>query len=195
MSDGGRRMSSERIPVTHLIASTIAVLLMIGLLFSVPTAAQVAGGSLSGTITDPSGAAIPRAQIAIKNIATGIERKFTTNTGGFYTASNLLPGTYEIAVTADGFNTEIKTGVNMTVGGQLTFDLVMQIGDLLHKIVVTAEAPLLALSSSDISATVNATTVRELPLNGRSWTDLANLQPGVVRIDTLFNAAAVAAHG
>lgn len=177
-------MSSQRISTIHSIARIAAVLVMMGVLFSVPTAAQVAGGSLAGTITDPSGAAIPQAQIAIKNIATGVERRFTTNTDGFYTAPNLLPGDYEITVTAEGFNTETKTGINMTVGAQRTFDLVMQIGEVSHKILVTTEAPIVALSSSDISATVNATTVRELPLNGRSWTDLATLQPGVNAIKT-----------
>jgi Carboxypeptidase regulatory-like domain/TonB-dependent Receptor Plug Domain/TonB dependent receptor len=177
-------MSSQRISTIHSIACIAAVLVMMGVLFSVPTAAQVAGGSLAGTITDPSGAAIPQAQIAIKNIATGVERRFTTNTDGFYTAPNLLPGDYEITVTAEGFNTETKTGINMTVGAQRTFDLVMQIGEVSHKILVTTEAPIVALSSSDISATVNATTVRELPLNGRSWTDLATLQPGVNAIKT-----------
>lgn len=177
-------MSSQRISTIHSIARIAAVLVMMGVLFSVPTAAQVAGGSLAGTITDPSGAAIPQAQIAIKNIATGVERRFTTNTDGFYTAPNLLPGNYEITVTAEGFNTETKTGINMTVGAQRTFDLVMQIGEVSHKILVTTEAPIVALSSSDISATVNATTVRELPLNGRSWTDLATLQPGVNAIKT-----------
>jgi hypothetical protein len=117
-------------------------------------------------------------------LATGVERSLTTNTDGFYTVPNLLPGEYQVTISAKGFNTEIKPGITINVGARQVFDLAMQIGTVTHKVEVTAEAPSIQLASSDISATVNATTVRELPLNGRSWTDLAALQPGVETIQT-----------
>jgi Carboxypeptidase regulatory-like domain/TonB dependent receptor/TonB-dependent Receptor Plug Domain len=148
------------------------------------TPAQVAGGTLSGTITDSSGAGIPQAQVVIKNVATGVERTLTTNSDGFYIAPNLLPGDYQVAISAKGFNTETKTGINMTVGSRETFDLVLQVGTITNKVEVSTEAPAVQLSSSDLSAVVTANTVRELPLNGRSWTDLAALQPGVDTIQT-----------
>jgi len=154
------------------------------LVISLPLRAQVAGGTLSGTITDSSGGGIPNAQVLIKNSATGITTGLTTNAEGFYTAANLLPGNYEVAVSASGFNTEIKTGITINVGSQPVFNLVLQIGSLSNRVEVTTEAPTVQLASSDISATVSATTVRELPLNGRSWTDLAALQPGVDTIHT-----------
>ncbi len=146
--------------------------------------AQVAGGTLSGTITDSSGAAIANAQIAIKNSATGVAKTVTTNTDGFYSAANLLPGEYEVAVSAPGFNTEIKKGITINVGSQPVFSLVLQVGSVSNTVEVSTEAPTVQLTSSEISATVSATTVRELPLNGRSWTDLAALQPGVDTIQT-----------
>jgi hypothetical protein len=146
--------------------------------------AQVAGGTLSGTITDPSGGGVPNAQVEIKNSATGITHTVTTNTEGFYTAVNLLPGNYDVAVSASGFNTEVKKQIVINVGSQPVFNLVLQVGVVLNRVEVTTEAPAVELTSSEISATVNATTVRELPLNGRSWTDLAALQPGVVTIQT-----------
>ena len=149
-----------------------------------PSRAQVAGGTLSGTITDPSGAAVANAQIVIKNSATGVAKTVTTNTDGFYSAANLLPGEYEVAVSATGFNTEIKKGITINVGSQPVFNLALQIGTIANSVEVTTEAPTVQLTSSEISATVNATTVRELPLNGRSWTDLAALQPGVDTIQT-----------
>ena len=108
----------------------------------------------------------------------------TTNTDGFYSAANLLPGEYEVAVSATGFNTEIKKGITINVGSQPVFNLALQIGTVANSVEVTTEAPTVQLTSSDISATVSATTVRELPLNGRSWTDLAALQPGVDTIQT-----------
>src|SRR5580692_5913355 len=149
-----------------------------------PLRAQVAGGTLSGTITDPSGAAVANAQVVIKNSATGVARSVTTNTDGYYSAANLLPGEYEVAVSATGFNTEIKKGITINVGSQPVFNLALQIGTVSNSVEVSTEAPTVQLTSSDISATVSATTVRELPLNGRDWTALAALQPGVDTIQT-----------
>src|SRR6202030_2731490 len=142
---------------------------------AVPSRAQVAGATLTGTITDSSGGDVPNAQVVIKDVSTGVERTVTTNKDGFYIAANLLPSEYQVTVSATGFNTEVKSGIKLNVGAQQEFDLVLQVGTVTHRVEVTAEAPAVQLASSDISATVQATTVRELPLNGRSWTDLAAL--------------------
>jgi hypothetical protein len=153
--------------------------------------AQVAGATLSGTVTDQSGGVIPQATISAKNIATGIERVSTASTAGFYSVPNLLPGVYDVKVTAQGFSTEIKTGLNLTVGEQQELDFTLQVGKTSQTVVVTTEAPTVELASSSISATVNSTTVRELPLNGRSWTDLAALQPGVSAVGQIQTDFAV----
>jgi hypothetical protein len=153
-------------------------------LLMVTARAQVAGATLSGTITDKSGAVIPQASISVKNIDTGITRTSATSAAGFYSVPNLLPGTYEIRTSASGFSSELKTGVTLTVGEQQVLDFTLQVGQTSQTVVVTTEAPTVELASSSISATVNSTTVRELPLNGRSWTDLAALQPGVSAIQT-----------
>jgi Carboxypeptidase regulatory-like domain/TonB-dependent Receptor Plug Domain len=164
----------------YLLAVTLTLVVV-----AVPSSlAQVAGGTLTGTITDRTGSEIPNAQIVIKDLATGIERTVTTNKDGFYIAANLLPAEYQVTISATGFNTEIKTGIKINVGAQQEFNLTLQVGTVTHRVEVTAEAPAVQLASSDISATVEATTVRELPLNGRSWTDLAALQPGVDTIQT-----------
>src|ERR1700720_921616 len=92
---------------------------------SVPAHAQVSGGTLSGTVSDPSGAGVPQAKLVIKNIATGVERILTTNTDGFYTAVNLLAGTYQVTISAKDFNTEVKSGITMSVGAQQTLDAVL----------------------------------------------------------------------
>jgi len=167
-----------------LFGHVAAIFVMATMLFPAALRAQVAGGTLSGTITDPTGRAVPQAQIVITNVATGVERVVTTNADGFYTAVNLLPGEYQVKISATGFNTEVKTGITMNVGAQQTFDLPLHVGTVSHTVQVTTEAPAVQVTSSEISATVNATTVRELPLNGRSWTDLAALQPGVETIQT-----------
>src|SRR2546425_987563 len=158
---------------------------MLAICFSAPARAQVAGGTLSGTISDPSGRLVPQAQISIQNVATGITTTVTTNSDGYYTAANLHPGEYQITVSAKGFATEVRKGISLTVGAQQVIDLTLQVGSAAKTVIeVTTEAPAVQLASSDISAVVNATTVRELPLNGRSWTDLAALQPGVDTIQT-----------
>jgi carboxypeptidase family protein/TonB-dependent receptor-like protein len=177
-------VSSRKFATRPLSAHRAAIFLIAIILLPDGLRAQVAGGTLSGTITDPSGRVVPQAQVAIQNVATGVERIVTTNTDGFYIAVNLLPGDYQVTTSATGFNTEIKTGITMNVGGQQTFDLTLHVGTVAHRIEVTTEAPAIQLTSSEIGATVNATTVRELPLNGRSWTDLAALQPGVDTIQT-----------
>ena len=170
-----------RLRISVCVVSVAFVLLVTG---AVPSHAQVAGATLTGTITDSSGGQVPNAQVVIKDVSTGVERTVTTNKDGFYIAANLLPAEYQVTVTAQGFNTEIKNGIKLNVGMEQEFNLTLQVGTVTHRVEVTAEAPAVQLSTSDISATVQATTVRELPLNGRSWTDLAALQPGVDTIQT-----------
>jgi hypothetical protein len=151
---------------------------------------QVAGGTISGTVTDSSSRVINNVQITITNLATGVTRDATTNDEGFYSAPNLLPGTYEAKFSAKGFNTEVRKGIELTVGASVGLDQTMRVGSIAETISVQGEVPAIELSTSDISAVVNATTVRELPLNGRSWTDLAQLQLGVSAIHTQPDFAA-----
>jgi len=154
------------------------------LVLPVAVQAQVTGGTISGTVVDTSGRVIPNANISITNVATGIGRALITNTNGVYTGPNLLPGTYDLKFTAVGFKTEVRSGIGLTVGATAIIDVTMKVGTTIETVQVQTEAPAVQLNSSDISAMVNATTVRELPLNGRSWTDLAALQPGVDTIHT-----------
>jgi hypothetical protein len=168
---------------------SIGVLAMIALVSSLTVSvnklqAQVSGSTISGTVTDASGAVLPNVQISIKNLATGSARIVTADAAGFYTAPNLLPGTYDITATAPGFATEVQSGVVLTVGAQQVLNLAMRIGMVTEKVQVAGEAPAVQLATASLSAVVNSTTVRELPLNGRSWTDLATLQPGVSQILT-----------
>src|ERR1700737_1600853 len=156
------------------------VMLAVSILGNGKAYAQVAGASITGTVKDSSGAIIPNAQVSITDVATGVVRNVSTDAAGLYSAPNLLPGTYEVRVTATGFSTAVQKGVTLTVGAQQVLDFTMKVGQMSQTVEITTEAPTVELTSSELGATVNSTTVRELPLNGRSWTDLANLQPGVV---------------
>ncbi len=149
---------------------------------SIPAYSQVSGATLSGTVTDASGAAVPNATVSIRNTATGIIREVTTDAAGFYNAPNLVPAVYDVSTSAAGFSTQVQSGVTLTVGAQQALNFSMKVGQVSEKVMVTAEAPQVELTSSAITAEVNETTVRELPLNGRDWSSLAVLEPGVIGI-------------
>src|ERR1700682_481163 len=171
------------------------IALVLGMLISVRLPAQVVGGTMLGTIADPSGALIPDAQVSIKNLATNVITTTVTNKEGFYTVPSLLPERYEVAASAPGFTTVVATDITLTVGAQQVLNLTMQVGRVTEQIQVAGQATAVQLATSSISAVVNSTTVRELPLNGRSWTDLATLQPGVDAIQTQSPIAEGATRG
>src|SRR5712691_9429472 len=160
----------------------VVAFLAIAILSSRPANAQVAGATLSGTVTDPSGAAIVAARVSIANKATGVTRDVTTDSTGFYSAPNLLPGPYEVTASASGFSTTKQSDLTLTVGAQQVLNVSLKIGEASQTVLVTEAAPVVQLGSSALSAQVEGTTVRELPLNGRDWASLAQLQPGVAQI-------------
>jgi hypothetical protein len=146
--------------------------------------AQVVGGTILGTITDGSGAVVPHASITIRNLASGVIRTVKTDSVGFYTAPNLLPSKYEVTASAAGFAASVMPEVTLTVGNQLVLNFTLNVGQVTEVVRVSEDAPTIDLASSSIGAVVDGTTIRELPLNGRSWTDLATLQPGALAVET-----------
>ncbi len=166
------------------VALSVFAILVVSIAGAGNAYAQVSGATLTGTVKDASGAVIPNAQVSVTNTATGVNRRIVTDTAGFYTMSNLLPGDYDVAVSATGFASQVRKGITLTVGAHQVLDHTMQVGQVTQTVQITAEAPTVELASSTLSAEIDATAVRELPLNGRSWSDLANLQPGVVPIQT-----------
>src|SRR3981189_2533732 len=165
--------------VRDLVVSTM---LAVAVLLSTPVNAQVSGATLSGTVTDASGAVITNAKVSIKNTATDVTRDVTTDSAGVYSAPNLLPGTYEITFVAAGFSTSVQSGLTLTVGATQALNISLQMGRKTERIDVSGIAPDVQLTSSIMSGEVDSTTVRELPLNGRDWTQLATLQPGVASV-------------
>jgi hypothetical protein len=164
---------------------TFVVTLLLFFVSIAPVVAQEAGGTIVGTVTDPSGAALASANVTIKNVATGVARNSTTNEDGVYTAPNLIPGTYEITITATGFATTEVQGVGLLGGERREVNAVMKLGQVSDKVsVVSSEISDIQLASSEVRGVVDSHTVNELPLNGRDWTSLTLLEPGVAQVRT-----------
>jgi carboxypeptidase family protein/TonB-dependent receptor-like protein len=141
---------------------------------------QTTGGSLSGVISDQSSARLPAATVTITNLDTGISRSLQSDTAGRYKAVDLELGNYEVRAELAGFRTAIRRGIQLTVAENAVVDLTLSVGEVTEQVEVTAEAPLVDTTSATLSGLVDDKKIRELPLNGRSFEQLAFLQPGVI---------------
>lgn len=153
--------------------------LLFSMLVSAQLCGQVAGAALSGKVTDPSGALIAGAHVSIQNVNTGVVRTAVTDSAGVYSVPNLLPGGYNVTFSAPQFSTQEHSGITLTIGAQQVLNARLEVGKNLQTVQVSGAAPDIQLASATISGVVNGTTIVQLPLNGRDWTSLALLQPGV----------------
>jgi len=174
-------MHSVRAAVGFAFFFVLVVVITTGIC-AAPALAQVSGAALSGLVTDEQGGPVPDAKVSVKNVGTSVVREIATNADGFYSVPNLLPGSYEVTVSAKGFQTTVQRGIALTVGGQQALNVSLKIGQLNQTVEVSAAPPDIQTTSSTVGSTVDSTTVRELPLNGRDWTSLATLEPGVTSI-------------
>ena len=158
-----------------------AFVLSVCLGFSTPLRAQVAGATLTGTISDAQGAAVPNAKVTVKNNATGVTTETTTNASGIYNLVNLLPAEYNVSVSAMGFNTS-TTKVTLTVGAQQELSLALKVGEMSQLVEVTGAAPVIETTNATLAGNIQSAQIVELPLNGRDWASLATLEPGVVQV-------------
>lgn len=156
-----------------VVFSTIAVL-------ALGAWAQVQNGTFTGTVTDPSGAAIVNAQVKITNPGTGLAVSATTSQSGFYSAKELPPGNYTISVSAPGFRTVNNTDLTLHTGTIAHVDFKMQIGQTREVVEVQSEATAVNVEDSRLGTTVEAHQIANLPLNGRNIYDLIKLAPGAV---------------
>jgi hypothetical protein len=144
--------------------------------------AQVEFGQFTGTVTDPTGAAVANAKVTVTNPATDQSLSATTNSGGNYTVREVPPGVYKITVEAAGFKTVTNNGVTANAGTIAHVDFKLQIGKASETVEVTAEATAVNTEDSKLSTTVSSTQISNLPLNGRNVYDLIQLVPGAVNV-------------
>src|SRR5712671_1425124 len=146
---------------------------------STPLHAQAVNGTILGIVQDQQGGAIGKAEVTARSLDTGVIRKTASEDNGEYRITSVPAGSYEISITAPGFKTDVRSGIAVTVGADVSVNFNLTVGAVSEKVEVTAEAPQVDTSGSAMGGFVNSATIRELPLNGRDWLQLALLQPGV----------------
>jgi hypothetical protein len=172
-----------------------SVVLALGLALSGRMGAQGNSASLSGTVTDSSGAAVPNASVQIKNLGTGQVQQAPANAQGRYTAADIPIGDYEAQVSAPGFQTVVRRGIALTVGAQAVVDFSLAVGQSQQTVTVDATVSQVDTVSTAMGTTVEQKQIADLPLNGRNFTDLVSLIPGVSSGSQIGNGGANLLYG
>src|ERR671939_1326040 len=150
------------------------------LFLALPAAAQKYSGQITGTVLDPQGAAVPDTTITVAQVGgTGLTREVKTSGDGNYTVTDLPIGIYRISATHTGFKEAVVENVTVNVATNTRQDLTLQIGEVGEKVDIVADALQVETTTGTVGDIVNGQQVRELPLNGRSFAQLTQLQPGV----------------
>lgn len=141
---------------------------------------QTNTGVITGTVTDSAGAVVPDAAVTITGQSTGAALTFTTNGQGYYTSAPIAPGIYSVTVIKSGFQSQTQTGLNLEVQARLAINFKMAVGQVSQNVVVTGAAPAIDTQTSSLGQVLTSSTIEQLPLNGRSYLQLAALGTGVV---------------
>src|SRR6267142_442790 len=159
------------------------------LIFAIPhsTSAQ-ATATLNGVVRDSSGAVIPQATVTLHNIDTGTERESLTNDSGLYVFVSVPPGEYALKVTKDGFTTATQEGLHVVVNQSSTQDFTLRVGSTQQSITVEGSAVNLESANATLGTVIESKQVRDLPLNGRNFTQLLSLTPGVAPVSVAQNS-------
>ncbi|HEX9492366.1 MAG TPA: carboxypeptidase regulatory-like domain-containing protein, partial [Thermoanaerobaculia bacterium] len=166
--------------MTRFFRAKLFLALALVILAAAPAIAQTATARVEGLVTDGTGAALPGATITATNTGTNANRVDVTDTKGAYSIPALPVGNYRIQVELSGFKTEV-TPMTLTVNQVARMDFKLQLGGVSETLTVTATAPLIEKSTSEISTLIDQKQIENLPLNGRNFTQLATLVPGVNR--------------
>ena len=172
---------AEAASAFHLGTPPLICVLLLGLLTAIPiaTQAQQYSGTITGTVTDSSGASVADATITVVNNANNATSKATTSNSGVYTVPQLPVGTYTVNVQKQGFKEFVATIAEVHVSSVTTVDAKLEVGAVTERVTVQADAVEVQTSSAAVGEIVSGTQVRELPLNGENFVQLTQLSPGV----------------
>lgn len=171
-----------------------ASLFLTALMASVLTASAQTSGTLSGRVADASGAMVPGVTIAARHLERGVERVAVTGPDGRFVLAGLPVGAYDVRAELAGFKSVVRSGVPLTVGEAVVIDFALEVGALAESVSVVEAAPAVNTRTGELSYLVSERAIEQLPLNGRNYTDLAFLQPGVTPYPHR-DGGSVVAHG
>jgi hypothetical protein len=141
-------------------------------------AGQTSDGVLIGIVQDSTGAALPGSNVAATNTATGVVRQVVTNEAGTYQLGPLVPGTYEVRTTRNGFKSGVQNNVVLQTGATVKVDFSLDVGDVAESIEVNAVAPMLQTQETSVGGVITTQQLERIPVNGRNYTRLLTLMPG-----------------
>ena len=161
----------------------IAHLLLVGLavaLLAAPATAQQGSAEIRGRVLDPQGGAVPGAAVLIRNQATGMYRQVVSTSDGNYFLSGVTPGTYELAAELTGFKKYTRRDVRLEIGKTTTLDVKLEVGGLEEQMTVTAESPIVDVTSKEVGGNITARELTDLPSVNRNYIGFIGLLPGVI---------------
>ncbi len=158
----------------------LSAIFLVALLAGAPGLAQT-NATLTGTVSDSSGAVIPAAEIVIMNMSTGEAYETTTNTTGTFTIPFIKPGTFELIVTSPGFKQFTRPGILLDTASNVRADAVLEVGEVTESVTVEADVPLLKTENSSVGAVIKNTSIANMPLLGRRAAQLVRLSGFVVQ--------------
>jgi len=159
----------------------VGLVVVASLLLPRLAAAQAVSGTILGTVTDTSGAAVPGASVTLTNSGTGLTRTVVSDSNGEFTAPSLPTGKYKLVAELPGFKTFTIPDIDLGVDQHLKFNVQMAVGAVEENVTVTASSPLVQIATSELGTTVGGEQIETLPLNGRNFVNLTRTVPGVVR--------------
>ncbi len=167
----------------HYCLTALLILFGLWVLSSQVALAQEASATVNGVVSDPSGAAIPNAQVTLTNVNTSVSRITRTNGDGAYAFVNVVPGVYRVQASASGFTGVTQTAVTLEVNQTATFDFHLKVGETQTSVTVEAAAVAVEASTAELGTVVATQQVNDLPLNGRNFTQLLTITPGVANVN------------
>jgi len=177
----------------HPLLHRVTFFLLAVSVLTAPSAFAQTGATLAGTVTDVSGGVLPGTHITARHLSTGAAREIAADSEGRFTLAGLPAGEYEVRADLSGFRTLVRAGIHLTVGENASIQLVLQVGAA-ETVTVSGAAPQVNTRSSELSYLVDQRTIAQIPVNGRNYTDLMSLLPGVTPFANRDNGSVVA-HG